>query len=250
MKKKFTIIFLLIVVVPILSVYIYDRCGNRSHTVFFSEKTYEYHSENMEALLHYPQISGSSDTEKEKRINQLIEGDIIKVIELDTPDEYGYKLDIGVRRYEIKYADEQVISIAYYGWSGRLAGGRGLPSTMFTTTIDIEEEKVLELKDVICDMDGLYEQLKDDRFEHITAWGGETGYYKITTDFYCDEDLREALLSGKMEWYVDGDNFVVADLEFRGGGVGYNEYAGDIEQLDGIIDKDFRKKIQGGWNIE
>ncbi|MDE7253485.1 MAG: hypothetical protein K2O32_11160 [Acetatifactor sp.] len=211
---------------------------------FFSEKTYEYHSENMSATLSYPQITGSRDTEKEKKINKLIEDDIIKIIELDTPDEYGRILDVGVRTYEIKYANEKVISIAYYGWIGRLAAGSGLPATMFTTTIDIEEEKVLELSDVICDMDGLYEQLKDDRFEHITAWEGETGYYKITTDFYCDEDLREALLSGKMEWYVDGDNLVVADLEYRGGGVGYNEYAGDIEQLDGIIDNDFRKKIK------
>ncbi|MCM1090863.1 MAG: hypothetical protein NC092_10060 [Butyrivibrio sp.] len=210
--------------------------------ISFSGKTYEYHSENMSATLHYPQITGIGDTEKEKRINQLID-DIAKVVELDTPDEYGRILDIGVRWYEIKYASEQIISIAYSGWEGRLAAGSGLPATMFTTTIDIEAEKVLELEDVICDMDGLYEQLKDDRFKHITAWEGETGYYKITTDFYSDEDLKEALLSGKMEWYVDGKNFVVVDLEYQGGGVGYNEYARDMKRLDGIIDKDFRQKI-------
>lgn len=43
----------------------------------------------MSATLSYPQITGSRDTEKEEKINKLIEDDIIKIIELDTPDEYG-----------------------------------------------------------------------------------------------------------------------------------------------------------------
>ena len=44
-----------------------------------------------------------------------------------------------------------------------------------------EEMKVLELKDVVSDLNGLCQMLMEDRFKHITAWDGEPDldFYKV-----------------------------------------------------------------------
>lgn len=192
----------------------------------FQECEYEYHEEGFDVYLLYPQIINSEDDEKEKRINQLIREDIKKVVEVEWEihPSRNETFDITVRRYEIKYMDENLISIAYSARSGYI-GTTGYVTTMYATTIDIENEKVLELDDVVDDFDALYDQLRNDLFIHITAWDGETGNYKMSTDYYDDIELKEVLLNGGMEWYVDEENFVIVSLEWQGMGVGYNEYA-------------------------
>ena len=129
------------------------------------------------------------------------------------------------------------------------------------TTIDCEEMKVLELKDVVSDLDGLCQMLMEDRFEHITAWEGRTGDYKMSDIYsYGDEDWSYLLLEElngndrEIEWYIkkrkmslldwwsilwgnDVDealvdkDFVIVDLRFMGAGVAHNEFAIEMEQI-------------------
>lgn len=244
-KKRKYIFAVLGSIVVIVLIYSYCQGINRISCGSFSfgECDYEYHEEGFDAYLLYPQIIGSEDEEKEERINQLIEEDIKKVMEVEweiRPSK-NETFDITVSRYEIKYMNEKLISIVYSARSGYI-GTTGYVTTMYATTIDIENEKVLELDDVVDDFDALYEQLRNDLFIHITSWDGETGNYKMSTNYYDDIELKEALLNGGMEWYVDEENFVIVSLEWQGMGVGHNEYARNRIYLKEILKDDFLKK--------
>ena len=209
----------------------------------FKETEYEYSDENCNISLRYPQMAGSNDAEKEMRINRLIEEDIKKVSEWITPDEYGRKFDVGVIWYEIKYADEKLISIVYSGWAGRLQPGSGLPTTMMATTVDCEKETVLELQDAVSDFDGLCRLLLEDRFENITAWDGEPGQYKISESYWLGG--ADALLSDlkgsdyDLEWYIEKNYFLIVDLNDKY----YNEYLIEVKQLRDILQEEFLEKL-------
>ena len=231
----------------------------------FEETVYDYENEYCRVKLSYPQMTGNSDKEKESKINRLIEADIKKLMELAAPDEeYGYIFTIGNRFYEIEYADEKFISISYDGWAEYQPPGRGLHFSMMATTIDCEEMKVLELKDVVSDLNGLCQMLMEDRFKHITAWDGEPDldFYKVSTTYSREEAERDLLetLNGndrEIEWYIKerkmsfserwsafwgdevdkalaGKDFVIVILKDN-----YNEYAIDMRQIRELLKEDF-----------
>lgn len=78
------------------------------------------------AFLYYLQLSGMEDKEKEKRLNALLYDDIMKILEGDDPYPH---LD-----YEIEHMDKRTIRILYKNRQGE---------TVMTTTLDIEEERIL-----------------------------------------------------------------------------------------------------------
>jgi len=240
----------------------------------FEETAYDYKNEYCLVNLSYPQMVGSRDKEKESKINRLIEDDVKKLMELAAPDEEnGYIFEIGTFLYEIEYADEKFISISYDGYAQYFSPGKGFDSSMMATTIDCEEMKVLELKDVVSDLDGLCQMLMEDRFEHITAWEGRTGDYKMSDIYsYGDEDWSYLLLEElngndrEIEWYIkkrkmslldwwsilwgnDVDealvdkDFVIVDLQFMGAGVAHNEFAIEMEQIRELLKEDFVKSM-------
>ena len=176
----------------------------------FEETVYDYENEYCLANLSYPQMVGSRDKEKESKINRLIEDDVKKLMELAAPDEVnGYTFVIGTFLYEIEYADEKFISIRYNGYAQYFSPGKGFESSMMATTIDCEEMKVLELKDVVSDLNGLCQMLMEDRFKHITAWDGEPDldFYKVSTTYSregAERDLLETLNGNdrEIEWYI------------------------------------------------
>ena len=136
-------------------------------------------------------------------------------MEMEPPDSYPddgweYRFHVGTHRCDVEYADEKFISISYSGWVVRQRKGPyGLPTTMMATTIDCEEMKVLELKDVVSDLNGLCQMLMEDRFKHITAWDGEPDldFYKVSTTYSregAERDLLETLNGNdrEIEWYI------------------------------------------------
>ena len=209
-KKFCHITAAVMVVLVIVGIFCFVRWERKSSALSFQfeETVYDYENEYCRVKLSYPQMTGNSDKEKESKINRLIEADIKKLMELAAPDEeYGYIFTIGNRFYEIEYADEKFISISYDGWAEYQPPGRGLHFSMMTTTINCEEMKVLELKDVVSDLNGLCQMLMEDRFEHITEWDGETDFYKVSTTYSregAERDLLEALNGNdrEIEWYI------------------------------------------------
>ena len=211
-KKFCHITAAVMVVLVIVGIFCFVRWERKSSALSFQfeETVYDYENEYCRVKLSYPQMTGNSDKEKESKINRLIEADIKKLMELAAPDEeYGYIFTIGNRFYEIEYADEKFISISYDGWAEYQPPGRGLHFSMMATTIDCEEMKVLELKDVVSDLNGLCQMLMEDRFKHITAWDGEPDldFYKVSTTYSregAERDLLEALNGNdrEIEWYI------------------------------------------------
>lgn len=281
-KKGWCITAAVMAVSVIVCIFCFVRWERKSSDLSFQfeETTYTYKDEYYDVdKLVYLQMVGSRDKEKERKINQLLEDDRKKVMEMEPPDSYPddgweYRFHVGTHRCDVEYADEKFISISYSGWVVRQRKGPyGLPTTMMATTIDCEEMKVLELKDVVSDLDGLCQMLMEDRFEHITAWEGRTGDYKMSDIYsYGDEDWSYLLLEElngndrEIEWYIkkrkmslldwwsilwgnDVDealvdkDFVIVDLQFMGAGVAHNEFAIEMEQIRELLKEDFVKSM-------
>ena len=275
-KKSWCITAAVMAVSVIVCIFCFVRWERKSSDLSFQfeETAYDYKNEYCLVNLSYPQMVGSRDKEKESKINRLIEDDVKKLMELAAPDEEnGYIFEIGTFLYEIEYADEKFISISYDGYAQYFSPEKGFDSSMMATTIDCEEMKVLELKDVVSDLDGLCQMLMEDRFEHITAWEGRTGDYKMSDIYsYGDEDWSYLLLEElngndrEIEWYIkkrkmslldwwsilwgnDVDealvdkDFVIVDLQFMGAGVAHNEFAIEMEQIRELLKEDFVKSM-------
>ena len=275
-KKGWCITAAVMAVSVIVCIFCFVRWERKSSDLSFQfeETAYDYKNEYCLVNLSYPQMVGSRDKEKESKINRLIDDDVKKLMELAAPDEEnGYIFEIGTFLYEIEYADEKFISISYDGYAQYFSPGKGFDSSMMATTIDCEEMKVLELKDVVSDLDGLCQMLMEDRFEHITAWEGRTGDYKMSDIYsYGDEDWSYLLLEElngndrEIEWYIkkrkmslldwwsilwgnDVDealvdkDFVIVDLQFMGAGVAHNEFAIEMEQIRELLKEDFVKSM-------
>lgn len=198
-------------------------------------KEFRLDDERYEAYINYPQLSGMEDPEKEKRLNALIEADVMKVLE-DGESDDDCCTSVGLD-YEIKYIDDQIISILYKGWYG--AVGTGSPAVAMATTIDVEEERILTLVDMVRDYDRLHELLLTNQFENTTMWDGEAGQHTVSQEYeYKAGTLMEDLRGDDedIEWYVDEGHFVIVTLW---GMEDYDEYAIRLRDAEGFLRKDF-----------
>lgn len=207
----------------------------------WGRKEFRLHDERYDAYINYPQLSGMEDPEKEKRLNALIEADVMKVLE-DGESDDEYRTSVGFD-YEIKYIDDRIISILYKGWYGAIMPGTGSPAVAMATTVDVEEEKILTLEDVVRDYDKLHELLLTDQFENTTMWDGESGQHTVSQEYeYKAGTLMEDLRGDDedIEWYVDDGHFVIVTLW---GMEDYDEYAIRLRNAEGFLRKDFLEMI-------
>lgn len=246
MKNKFDTlkIFIIIGSIVVLSSFLYfnslESKENKDSSVSFTERELQLSDEQYETFIVYPQLSGMKDKEKEKRLNALIEKDAMKILEHDNPDdEWCFS---AILNYEIKYRDNQIVSILYKGSYGAILPGTGQPDTAMVTNIDIEEEKILSLEDIIADYNVLYDMLMADKFENTTKWEGQAGQYKISEEYSSAERLMKELKGDDedIEWYIDDEYFVIVIL---GGCTDYNEYAISLQDARLFLQKDFIKRI-------
>lgn len=202
---------------------------------------YIYDEQRNEIEIYYPQFCGLEDSEKEERINALIEEDVMQIVGEKNKEGDDTLYCIGLD-YKIKFLNERIISILYKGWDGYVMSGHAaLDNEAITVTIDIEEEKVITLQDVVTDFTELSDMLLADKFEHITMWEGEAGGYKVSMEYEKDEDKLEDDLRGKYQhWYTDGKNFVII-IEKR---ADYNEYSISNESVGHILDAGFLRKLE------
>lgn len=203
-------------------------------------------SQEDDIEIFYPQVNGFEDKNKEYHINALIEKDVMKVVTeglVHMGSDFRIDLD-----YEIKYINENIISIFYHGLYGNTVAGQGLSAIAMATTIDVENEKIITMKDIIVDFDELSMLLLNDEFESITIWDGMTGIGKISREYAGTEDLliqnlqKECydILNHYVEWYVEGENFIVISLY----GSAYEEYSMDINSIKDLFNEDFLVKMR------
>ena len=270
-KKGWYITAAVMAVSVIVCIFCFVRWERKSSDLSFQfeETTYTYKDEYYDVFkLVYLQMVGSRDKEKERKINQLLEDDRKKVMEMEPPDSYPddgweYGFYVGTHRCDVEYADEKFISISYNGYAKYFSPGKGFESSMMATTIDCEEMKVLELKDVVSDLNGLCQMLLDDRFEGITLWDGVGDLEKVSTTYRwagAECGLLEDLNGDDrdIEWYIKeremsfserwsafwgddvdkalaGKDFVIVTLRDDY----YHEYAIDMRQICELLKEDF-----------
>ena len=179
--------------------------------LFIVKKEYRNQRRNNDIQVFYPQIQGLDDQIR-KDATRLVSGELYK------NDNLWHNLD-----YKIKFVNGEIISILYKGFSGVNIGypGAGLRTypEILTTTVDIEEGKILRLEDIVTDFDTLCEMLIEDEFEGITKWDGvagntvsqQYGYPKESVDW-----IKERMIEGwvsrdatNFDWYTDGSRFVI-----------------------------------------
>lgn len=202
---------------------------------------FQLDDEQYDVHIDYPQIKGMEDGEKERRLNALIERDVMKILDHDVP-ERDVCLSVGLD-YEIKYMDDRIISISYEGLYGVISPGSGLDAMAMATTIDLEKEKVLTLEDVVDDYDELNDLLLTDQFEHITMWDGEIEQYTVSWLYGYDVNALTEDLHGDdedIEWYIDDGHFVIVIIS---GMSDYDEYAIRLRDAKGFLRKDFLKMV-------
>lgn len=220
--------------------------SSRMKTLFITRYIYNDKSEERDISIQYPHFYGIADAEKEERINALILDDVKKVVledneNLNTP--FCAYLD-----YDVKFVNENIISICYQGMCGYSMPGQGLSHFVITTNIDIENEKLLTLNDIVVDFDVLANSLLENQFESITEWDGMSGKGRISREYAgCEGQLVENMKATSydysnhyVEWYLMNGQFVFVSLF----GVDYEEYAIDIDIIRNVFSEDFLLKVK------
>ena len=200
-------------------------------------ESYHYNEQRNDINIYYPQLAGLEDGAKEERINDLIEEDVKKLIgeKNKEGDDTLYCLDLD---YEVKFLNDRIISILYKGGHGYISAGHGYPAKAVATTIDLEEEKVISLKDIVTDFSELRDMLIADKFENITMWEGSAEGCEVSA---VARKIRWYGLDEDLQWYTDGDNFIVIIAETLAGD--YNEYSIDIESVRHILEETFLQDV-------
>ena len=232
-----------------MAVLIFGNCltvaGNWEE-VSIIKKEYSNQRRHNEIQIFYPQIQGLDDEGKEKRINYQIRKDATRLVSgiVYEKDNLWHNLD-----YEIKFLNGKMISVCYKGRSGAvIGGGRGWPNIL-TTTMDIEEGKILRLEDIVTDFDTLCEMLIEDEFEGITKWEGvagntvsqQYGYPKESVD-WIKERMKEGWVSRdgtSFDWYTDGSRFVIVISKWNTN----DEFAIELSEVEDILDSEFLEKL-------
>lgn len=94
--------------------------------------------------IKYPQISGLSNTDRQKKINKTLKDEAVKVLKY-YEDPYG-SVEMNID-YKVVAKDTNILSIRYTG-VGSVSNAAHLNSLFFTTNININTGDRLRLKDV------------------------------------------------------------------------------------------------------
>lgn len=95
--------------------------------------------------IKYPQISGLSDQDKQKRINGILKDEALKVLKYYENPFGSVELNIN---YKVSLKDANVLSIQYSG-VGSVDTAAHPNSLFYTTNIDINTGNRIRLKDVV-----------------------------------------------------------------------------------------------------
>jgi hypothetical protein len=100
---------------------------------------------DKEIKLNYPQINGLSDRNRQEKINELIKGEAIKV--LNYYENAGEEVSLGIN-YDITWMGTNLLSIQYSGVE--YINGAAYPINLFyTTNIDIYNVNKVKLADFV-----------------------------------------------------------------------------------------------------
>lgn len=118
-----------------------NNLGSTSDPYEITKANYTDH----DIKINYPQITKSSDQQKEGIINALIKHETLKVLNYYLPEIQDLTLEIN---FEIKSKSASLLSIQYTG-VGYMNGASRPNNHFYTTTIDFEMGNSLRLTDMV-----------------------------------------------------------------------------------------------------
>lgn len=95
--------------------------------------------------ISFPQIEKSNDSNKQARINCIVENEVLKVLNYYKSSIGNVELDID---YTITLESSRILSIQYYG-NGVVSGAAHPNKLFYTSNIDLLNESMIKLSDVI-----------------------------------------------------------------------------------------------------
>lgn len=218
--------------------------------LFVTKCTYEVKNITTDVEIQYPKLTGFEDNAKENRINSLIEDDAKRLMDSLLQTEWLEESQLCVwLDCEITYLNDDLLSIFYTGQYGFIVPAQGPDAVAMATTIDLEKEEILNLKDIITDLSGMEQMLLNDEFENISVWDGEISTLRISQEYggEAKELLTEGLQSDgteakrNIEWYIKDNNLVIVSLRSY-----YNEYAASLSQVQNLMTEEFLMKVGEG----
>lgn len=187
--------------------------GTRNYEII--EQTYH----NGEVTINYPQITGLSDVNKQRAINDMIKTDTVSKF-LDcfkNSDGILNKDELSLRiNYTVKWQSSNLLSIQYTGVS--YSKGAAHPNSHFyTTNIDINKGLRLRLKDLVIIDERFVEIVKDGKFIAVSP----DVKTKLGSAFFTNEKLikdcnqadvidRENLIEGYAFSYLTDDSLGIS----------------------------------------
>ena len=109
------------------------------------ELDYLENNDKLKYDIKYPQISGLSDTDKQRRINSTLKDEALKVLKYYENPSGSVELRIV---YKVVLANPNILSIQYSG-SGSVSNAAHPNDLFFTTNINIETGDRVRLKDTV-----------------------------------------------------------------------------------------------------
>lgn len=134
-----------------------------------NSKVYEIIKANYtskEIKINYPQIINLNDINKQKKINELIKSEALKVLDYYKNVEKESSLDID---YDIKWKGSNLLSIQYSG-EGYIKGAAYPNNIFYTNNIDMNNARKLKLIDIFNIDKNFVEKFKEGKY---VAWDTE-----------------------------------------------------------------------------
>jgi len=154
----------------------------------------------------YPQITGLSDTNKQKKINDLIKKDALKV--LDYYKNVGEEVSLDIN-YDIKLKGTNLLSIQYSG-VGNIKGAAYPKNMFYTTNVDMNNVNKVKLADFVNINEDFVKEFKEGKY---VAWDTELNSaielikediksYNLVNEFKNADSMGEENTSNSFSYFT------------------------------------------------
>lgn len=163
---------------------------------------------NDKIIINYPQISNLNDEDKQKKINELIKVEALKIQE-------DYKVDISNLNlnmdYEIMYNGSDLLSI-YYSGLAMIKNAAYPINEINTTNIDMEKVQLLTLSDVVTIDDDFINKFKEGKYKAYSEDLNleSAGALNDALNSFEGNELMENFKQNIANFYFTNDSLVVS----------------------------------------
>ncbi|WP_054941447.1 PdaC/SigV domain-containing protein [Paenibacillus ihuae] len=225
MKGKFKLWFLIMILLLMSS------CTKDSKEVISSlDKSYSVETQIIakgDITIKYPQIIFIKPNTGQKSINEMIKEEAGKVMRYYDNSAEGLNLEID---YQIQRQDEEMLSIQYAG-VGYVEGAAHPNNLFYTTNINLQEEKLIRLKNVVEINRDFVEKQKAGEFKMAESAGATKEEILSYLNMYTTEERIERFKNADSLDNIGTDKqsdiFSYFTADFIGISVGVSHATGD-----------------------